>query len=82
MTPTQAGELTPVEVQTMLEGMDWQSDRDWERALAGGLSGKAAFTWFESHYPRFRATTLAAAKPRVKATIIKSSEDTRWQTRQ
>lgn len=66
----------------MLEGMHWASDRQWEQALLGSLPGKPGLEWFEKHYPRFRSTTRAASKPRVKATIIKASEDKRWQTKQ
>ncbi len=62
-TPQEIGTLTPAEIQIMLDGADWVSDREWERALFvrspdAGLCGKL----LKAHYPRFRRLEALAAK--------------------
>lgn len=66
MTPAEVAEQTPGELQTMLEGLDWVSDREWERALYLRIEPRHANKLSKFSYPHFRT-------PRIVATF--SSED-------
>lgn len=66
MTPAEVAEQTPSEIQTMMDGLDWVSDREWERALFLRSSGEPARDIFELNYPHYKT-------PRVTK-IIRSDD--------
>lgn len=59
--PAELGTLTVVELQGMLEGMDWMNDREWERLMFSKTfdEGTLKNLW-AANYPHFRADRAAA----------------------
>lgn len=55
MTPEEVGSQTPGELVTMLDGMDWVSDREWERAMfVRTQDARAARKLLELSYPHYQ----------------------------
>lgn len=68
MTPAEVGHLAPVEIQEMMDGIDWMNDREWERQyFIRTTDGRAAADLFEYSYPHFRSDRVVE--------IIRSESD-------
>lgn len=54
-TPEEVGALPPGDLMTMLDGIDWTSDREWERAMfLRSQDHRFAQKILDLRYPRFR----------------------------
>ena len=55
MTPAEVADQTPAELAMMLDGLDWISDRRWERAVfVRSTDAKTAQEILDLSYPRFQ----------------------------
>jgi hypothetical protein len=64
LTPHAVETLTPAEIQTMCDGYDWVSDREWERAIFLRTSAEQAANILDYQYPHYRRARVIKVERR------------------